>query len=497
MSRRYIQSICMLLLLLATASHSIPVRGALHDKYSQEHPLVIVCDWDLPPYEFLDDNGNPAGFIIDVLSKILDRQKLPYTFVMKENQQIKSIFSQGEADLLVAPSFLFNDDNCHMSSNVMCYYKTKAAMREGDPSINSMRDIPADKVVVLRKDGQIVAQGLQDINKDRELEFRGPMEALQGVLNKKFDLFIWGEEPLKWKIKELNLEGLRISDIDVPIIELHIGSHDKELVDAVDDQFARLDQNGELDTLRDKWFHPERHHDNASPVYLYVAIAVILLLLLLFLLNRLVSRNLKHIMQRNSEQTRVMNLALDLGGYMVSEYNPKKDAFKNLRGHLMDETKNLTQSFDTLHADDRQVFQEKVAELKHGETNTPAVLLRCNEGTAFRPKWQYLTGNCIKERDEDDHINYLLVAKNITRETEEEQAIRELAAKYLKAFDISLVAMAFYDKDGVLLEMNERMKSVVGTDDKNQEFFYNTLLFEAPLFRGVLHPGMRDRKSVV
>ena len=38
--------------------------------------------------------------------------------------------------------------------------------------------------------------------------------------------------------------------------------------------------------------------------------------------------------------------------------------------------------------------------------------------------------------------------------------------------------------------MNERMREVVGVNEENQEFFSETKLFDAPLFKGILFPGM-------
>lgn len=233
--------------------------------------------------------------------------------------------------------------------------------------------------------------------------------------------------------------------------------------------------------------------DSNSLWLLYTALGGGLLILILFLLNRIISRRVERKTQHNSEQTRLMNLALDMGGFMVTEYDPKRDTFKNLRGHLMDEKITFEQAVATLHKDDLAAFNQAVEELKHQEVNSSDLLTRRNKGTADNPRWQYLTGNCIKERDEESNqTKYLLVTKDITGETAEHEASNEMAAKYIKTFETSLIAMSFYSADGHLLDMNDRMKAVIGVDERNQKFFYETLLFEAPLFRNVLTPGMRD-----
>ena len=33
--------------------------------YTEEQPLVIVSDWEFPPYEFSNDNGEPDGYNVE------------------------------------------------------------------------------------------------------------------------------------------------------------------------------------------------------------------------------------------------------------------------------------------------------------------------------------------------------------------------------------------------------------------------------------------------
>ena len=491
MRRNYRYRMHVVLLFFTLLLYNMTGEAKISDRYNKQRPLVIVCDWDLPPYEFFDDNGNPAGYTIDLMNTILGQLDIPHTFLMKENPQIRQLFHEHKADLFIGPAFLFGEKGCYSSSNVLNYYKVKAASLADVPPIQSISEITPTMKIVLRKHGVIAFHGIKDPER-LNLHFHAPMEALAGVSSGKYDYFIWGEEPLKWKIKELNLNNLRIDDLDLPVAEMRVGSYDKELIDAFDDYYARLEQNGELDLIRDKWFHPERSHDNASPLFVYIAIAALVLLLILFLLNRLVSRRVNQMTLKNSEQTRLMNLALDMGGYMVTEYNPRRDNFKNLRGNMIDEEKKMSDVIATIHPDDIDAFNANVEELRGRETNSSELLFRRRVGDGVYPHQQYLLGNCIKERDEKGHTAFLLVAKDITNDMEEEIENNELATKFITAFDNSLIAMAFYDKDGHLIDLNSRMKKVIGVNAKNLQFFKETRLFDAPLFRGVLKEGMTE-----
>ncbi len=479
------------LLLFTLLIYSSRGEAKLSDRYNKQKPLVVVCDWELPPYEFFADNGTPEGYTIDLMDEILDGLDIPHTFVLKENPQVIKLFKEHKADLLIGPAFLFEGGDCYSSSNVLNYYKVKAVTRANAPVVHSINGLKSNAKVVLRKNGIIAIYGIKDIG-SLNVQYHAPMEALAGVSSGKYDYFIWGEEPLKWKIKELNIDSLRIDDLELPVAELRIGGHDKELIDAVDDYYARLEQKGELDVIRDKWFHPERHHDNTSPVYLYIALAALALLPFLFLLNRLIGRKVRKMTQKNSEQTRLMNMAIEMGGYMITEYNPRRDTFKNIRGNMIDERMTMSDVISTIHPDDLDAFNANVEELKERETNSSELLFRRTLGKGSHSREQYLMGNCIKERNEKGHTVFLLVAKDITKDMEEEAENNELALKFIKAFDSALMAMAFYDKDGYLLDLNRQMKNVIGVNAKNLQYFHETRLFDAPLFRGVLSEGMTD-----
>ena len=61
-------SIILPLLLLV-----LPVSSQTRDTikvFSEEHPLIYEDAWDLWPYVFLNENGEPDGYNIDLLKMI-------------------------------------------------------------------------------------------------------------------------------------------------------------------------------------------------------------------------------------------------------------------------------------------------------------------------------------------------------------------------------------------------------------------------------------------
>ena len=59
------------------------VAQPLSEKYNAKRPVVMVCDWDKPPFEFLNDRGEPAGSNVEAMRAVMKELGLPVKFVMK------------------------------------------------------------------------------------------------------------------------------------------------------------------------------------------------------------------------------------------------------------------------------------------------------------------------------------------------------------------------------------------------------------------------------
>ena len=68
----------------------------------------------------------------------------------------------------------------------------------------------------------------------------------------------------------------------------------------------------------------------------------------------------------------------------------------------------------------------------------------------------------------------------------------DLGNKFRKLFENSLVAMSFYDKDGHLLDLNQKMRDLCAIDSIGEDYFRNTRLFDAPDFKDDLDPLSHD-----
>lgn len=483
-------TLLMLLLLFSPIVCAVPI-----DEYTQERPLIIVSDWEFPPYEFNNSYGVPSGFNIEVLQNILTKLHIPHKFIMKEWVKATELFEKHEADLILDPVSFYNKEPYYSSRSILNYYKIKIASNRKTPPIKSLEQLKTAKGVVLKSNDIASRKVIEDMISDLRHDEHSVKEALAGLVTGQFLYFIWGEEPLKWKIKELNLqESIMLNELDIPAGEIHFVGYNPKLIELLDDQYARMEQNGDLDHINDKWFHPELVHNDTSPIAIFITLGVLTLAIALYLLNRLIRRRVVAATRKSDELENMMTQALHMGEYSIIEYDTRLDHFTNNNGNMMPpQGLNMQQFLARIHPEKREATLREMQKLKNGENTVWEMKTQWNAGTSEQPNWQHFHGHALAEKDETGSTRYIVCAlKNVTNEYEQEQKDEELASKYIKIFDSTLVAMSFYDKQGKMVALNRNMRKLYGIYEENEKKYFEESMFDIPPLYGDFDPLSRD-----
>ena len=486
----------ILFILIALQTTIVPLLAqSLSEKYNKERPVVVVCDWDKPPYEFLDDKGMPAGSNIDVLNAVMEKLDLPVKYVMKEWSIALKNFERGDADIILANARRYRKGHYAISENIVNYNRIRVAMHSDSIGMVTLKQLEREGAVF--KPGDYSAYYFQDgdtINTSF-MEFQSPKTALTGLINGDYKYYIWGEAPLKWKIKELQLEGIILNDVSIPISEIHIIGHDKDLIERMDDQYSRLKQSGVIAQLQDKWLHPERVKDESAPVLLYIGIGTLILISLIYLFIRLAKAHVKSATRRSTELNDMMYKALHMGNFNVMEYDIKNDRMTNRYGNILPKAgMSLAEYTRRMHPDQQAEFTQKMKRLIEGRERHFELNKRWNKGTDDAPNWLNFQGHAISELAADGHPEYIVNAiHDVTQDMEEDKAGRELVRKYERLSNIPFIAMSFYSKEGWLMDLNDSMKELCGMDDpETKRFWESVCMFDVPLFRNVYSPDDRN-----
>ena len=492
----------ILLIYIACCLSLITLRvqaQSLSDRYNESHPVTVVCDWDKPPYEFLNDKGEPAGSNIDAMRAVAKELGVPIKFVMKEWTIALKTFERGDADIIFANGRRYGKEPYIVSNNIINYDRIRVATHSDSTSLVSFKELEREGAVF--KPGDYSASYFSDGDSASLafMEFQTPKVALMGIINGDYKYFVWGEEPLKWKIKELNLEGIALNDVGIPISEVHVVGWDRQLVEEIDDQYSRLKQRGDIAAIQDRWYHPEKIEETGDPLWLYAIVAFLALAGIMYFFSRLARRHVKAATRASSELNEMMIQALHMGNFIVMEYDIKRDLFTNRYGNILPEQGLTLEAFTVrIHPDQQQEFRQKMHSMMEGRERRFELDKRWNAGTPENPEWLNFDGHAICELDSDGHPAYIVNAiHDVTKEVEEDKAARNLVHKFHVLSNIPFIGISFYDKDGYLIALNDAMCELCGISAHNesQRFWEKVCMFDIPLFRGSYSPS--DRHGIM
>jgi len=476
-------------LLIALLSATPLWALSLRERYTNEHPVVIVCDLDKPPYEFLNSQGEPAGSNIDVMRAVLKELELPCTFVMKEWTLALKTFERGKADIVLANEHRYKKSGYAISSNILNYNRIRVAMY-GDSVANvSLKKLKEEGAVFKPGDYTALRFREEDSSHVSAMEYQSPKMALTGLVNGDYKYYVWGEEPLKWKIRELNLEGITLNECAIPPSEIHIIGHDHQLIEQIDDQFSRMKQNGVIAAIQDHWLHPERASKERSFRAVYATLAALFALALVWLLSRLARTHARMVQRKSTELNDMMLKALHMGNYKVMVYDVANDLIVDRYGNTLPEGGITLEEFTRrIHPNQQQEFTQKMKRLLNGRERHFELDKLWNAGTDDDPHWLIFQGRAAVELDNHGHAAYVVnVIHDITQDMEQDRAAQELERKYECLVNMPFVAVSFYDKGGKFISANDTMQELCGMDKSPdvKRFWEKTSMFDVALFRGI------------
>ncbi|MBQ9678102.1 MAG: transporter substrate-binding domain-containing protein [Prevotella sp.] len=491
----------VILVLLLTSSLPINAQRSFEGKFDEEHPIVIAGDWDKPPYEYQNDRGEPAGSNIDVMRAVMKQMGIPCKFLLKEWGSAIKAFERGEADLILANARRYKKAPYYYSQNIINYNRIRVLMRGDTVPPLSLKQLVEGGVVLKPSDYTFAYFLAEDSAYIRQIEFQSPKVALIGIRDNDYKYFVWGEEPLKWKMKELGLEqeDFILSEVNIPVSDIHVIGRDKDLIDEIDDIYSRLKQSGEVEAINTRWFHPEKMTVRQQiPMSVIIILAIILLIIFCYLLTRLAQSHAKKASHDSMELNEMMYKALGMGRFYIMQYDIANNQFTNRYGTFLPNSGLSMEEFVAhIHPMEQEEFKKKMDLMKTGREQKTAIDKRWNIGTTEHPQWLNFKGHSMVEYDDYGHPTYIINTINdITKDIEEEKAAHDLVRKYERLSNMPQLAMSFYNKDGSLIDINDSMKALCGFDKpENERFFRQSNMFDIPIFHDIYPQGSEGARA--
>jgi signal transduction histidine kinase len=247
------------------------------------NPVVVGGNRDYPPYEFLDKEGKPAGFNIDLTRAIAEVMGFEVEFRMGGWSDQVADLKTGRIDLLQGLSWSERRENefDFTPSHTIVHHAIFA--RKGSPVVSTLDDLKGKKVIVHR-DG-IMHNELKARGYEQDLVLTPtPAEGLRLLASGKYDYSVVAMLPGIYIIRENKLTNLVPVARDVASYRYGyaVKKGNTELQSRFSEGLAILHKTGKYQEIHRRWLGVlEPNRISWESTFRYVAVIVVPLLLVL------------------------------------------------------------------------------------------------------------------------------------------------------------------------------------------------------------------------
>ena len=207
--------------------------------------------------------------------------------------------------------------------------------------------------------------------------------------------------------------------------------------------------------------------------------------------NRISLLRIRQSVGKIKETSTIMQHTLDMGKNYVLMLDIRQRHAINIHGHLLpDKGMGYQDSLELIHPDDRSIYTEFMKRLTSGDRETDVCIFRWDiSGIKKLGQWRYMEDRGVTEYANAGirPIHIFCTLTDCTEQVLLEKEEQEMADKYRRIFEQSLIGLAFYDKDGYLLTTNQKMREILNFQSEKDPYYYDNSLFDMPSFRDILN----------
>lgn len=447
---------------------NIIVQAASQDEnirvYTKENPLVYEDVFDLWPYSFLNENGEPDGYNVELVHMMLKELDIPYVIRMKPKQECFQDLRDGKSDLMFGLAAGFNDGFGRYSSNIITLFTQSVATPINKPiKIKTFRDLGEYQVTVW--EGSICHHLMKDYGwKDKAMPTKYMRDAIEKLSLTEEGQIVWNTLSLQWLVKKYKIDNIQITPVDMPHGEYKFMSNNPHLLARLDSIYTVLNSANKFTEIQNKWFYPERSEKKIAPWVWYVT-SVAAIIILLFLVYAINYRTKEHrITKLNNKNNQRLALILEASNVRMWTYDISTELFtwRNEKGQASF-TYTVEEFAQRYHAGDFERLREAV----HRLTNSKGLTAEEEEINLYlkakdvedgdKQEHEFMISLSVLQRDKEGRPLVILgTKKDITQEQIQKRLDEERTMRYWAIFNTPLVGIMYFNREGILTNINEK-----------------------------------------
>ena len=445
---------------------ALAVRDSLRNVFTEEHPLVYEDAWDLWPYAFLNDVGEPVGYNIDLLKLLCKELDIPYRIRLRPTKDALNDLKAGKADLMCGMDAHFHNEYAKYGKSVIQIFTHSVIRRKNDPvRVRSVDDLATQKVIVHEgsfSHHYMIERGWGD----NAIPYNDMQEAMQYVHSHEDTRIAWNTLSLKYLLHKFGYDDLELKPVNIPHGEYKFMSNNPVLLEQMDSVFAQLNSTGRLQPIQNKWFYPE-HQDTGIPSWVWYVVIALLVVITTFLIYyvsyRLYERKMTQKVKRSNNR---LSLILSTSKVHIWLFDIARRSITSITPDGKRSTIPLSPYFELYYMipEDFErlcnLLNEIASRKKENDTlELQAIRKDTKEERIFSVDFS------VMKRDKSGRPTVVIGAStDITTARQRQQHQKDVMLRYQHIFNSALVDTVSYDEHGFIDNMNEKSSKAVGVD---------------------------------
>ena len=455
--------------------------------FNREHPLIYEDAWDLWPYSFLNASGEAVGYNIDLVKLICEELDIPYVIKLKPTKKALQDVKMGEADLMLAMDAPYHKEYGQFGENVVQIFTHSVLRRKSDPlCIRTEEDLKNNHFIV--HEGSFSHHLMKEQGLEKLVEPSGDMrEAVQVVHNTPHQQIVWNTLSLKWLKRTLHFEDLELTPVKMQHGEYKFLSNQPLLLKLVDEAYSRLEAEGRLQPIQNKWFYPERK-DSGIPFWIWIVIGAMVLLLLVAVGYYNLYR------QREKKMTKAIRRSNTRLAHILSTWNVHMWTFNvekktvtvyNERGEIEADNQPPTIFFNRIPAEDVKLLSSVLVQIAEGQIEKKKLEVHSKHLDTIEPQILSVVMSVFRRDKSGAPTDIIGTYCDITIDHLRKQQVKDTMLRYHSVFHSAMVDSIVYDSKGFIYDMNEKASNAFpgGKEAalKNHVSLHDVLGIDVPL----------------
>lgn len=228
--------------------------GPIEAAQNQRSRIIVGGDQAYPPFEYLDKNGEPAGYNVELTRAIARELGLEVSFRLGPWGEIREALERGEIDLVQGVFYSPEREALLDFSPPHTVVNHAIVVRKGTPLPGNLSELKGMSILVMQ--GDILHDAALELGYAKQLvPVASQEEALRLLASGRYDCALVAKIPALYWIEQNGWSNLRVSESSVrsPEYCYAVANRNQRLLALISEGLANVRATGEYRNIYSRW----------------------------------------------------------------------------------------------------------------------------------------------------------------------------------------------------------------------------------------------------